>query len=100
MKTIEKSQNKFNKKYPDCIMFFRIGEFYESFYEDSKICSQISGLPLTFRDKPETGQFPLFSVPFYAFDSFVKKIIKAGYRIVICEQWGGERDYVRIIQPN
>ena len=105
--TIEKSQNKltlakkcydsFKKKYPEGILFFRMGEFYESFFEDSKICSQISGRPLTFRDKPEIGQFPLFSVPFHALDSFVKKIIKAGHKVVICEQCG-EKDYLKIIK--
>jgi hypothetical protein len=109
MKTIKKSQNKltaakkcydtFSKKFPDCIIFFRMGDSYESFYDDAESCSQISGQPLTFRDKPEAGHVPLFSVPFYDIDNFVKKITKAGHKVAICEQYK-QRDYIRTIQPN
>ncbi|MEN6386200.1 MAG: DNA mismatch repair protein MutS, partial [Phycisphaerales bacterium] len=96
----------FKKKYPDCIMFFRMGDFYETFYKDAQICSQVCGLTLTSRSKGE-NPIPLAGVPFHAVDGYLKKMIKAGYKVAVCEQIENpklaqgvvKRDVIRIITP-
>ncbi len=96
----------FKKKYPDCIMFFRMGDFYETFYKDAQICSQVCGLTLTSRSKGE-NPVPLAGMPFHAVDGYLKKMIKAGYKVAVCEQIENpklaqgvvKRDVIRIITP-
>ncbi|HLB74275.1 MAG TPA: DNA mismatch repair protein MutS [Sedimentisphaerales bacterium] len=100
-----KQFHAFKKKHPDCILFFRMGDFYETFYEDAKICSKICGLALTSRDKGK--QTPLAGVPYHAIDGYLKKMIQAGYRVAVCEQVEDpktakgvvKRDVVRIVTP-
>ncbi|MBN2268963.1 MAG: DNA mismatch repair protein MutS [Sedimentisphaerales bacterium] len=95
----------FKKQHPDCILFFRMGDFYETFYEDAKICSKVCGLALTSRDKGK--QTPLAGVPYHAIDGYLKKMIQAGYRVAVCEQVEDpktakgvvKRDVVRIVTP-
>jgi len=97
---------KFKEKYPDCILFFRMGDFYETFYEDAKICSRVLGLTLTSRDKG-TNPIPLAGVPYHAVEGYLKKMLQAGYRIAVCEQIEDpktakgvvKRDIVRIVTP-
>ena len=79
-----KQFHAFKKKHPDCILFFRMGDFYETFYEDAKICSKVCGLALTSRDRGK--QTPLAGVPYHAIDGYLKKMIQAGYRVAVCEQ--------------
>ena len=101
-----KQYDSFKKKYPDCIMFFRMGDFYETFYKDAQICSQVCGLTLTSRSKGE-NPVPLAGVPFHAVDGYLKKMIKAGYKVAVCEQVEDarlakgvvKRDVIRIITP-
>src|SRR4030043_236086 len=96
----------FKQKYPDCILFFRMGDFYETFYEDAKICSGVCGLTLTSRNKGE-NPVPLAGVPYHAVDGYLKKMIKAGYKVAVCEQIEDpklahgvvKRDVIRIITP-
>lgn len=96
----------FKKKYPDCILFFRMGDFYETFYKDAQICSQVCGLTLTSRSKGD-NPVPLAGVPFHAVDGYLKKVIKAGYKVAVCEQIEDpktakgvvKRDVIRIITP-
>jgi len=100
-----KQFHAFKKKHPDCILFFRMGDFYETFYEDAKICSKVCGLALTSRDKGR--QTPLAGVPYHAIDGYLKKMILAGYRVAVCEQVEDpktakgvvKRDVVRIVTP-
>jgi len=95
----------FKQKYPDCILFFRMGDFYETFYEDAKICAKVCGLALTSRDKNKST--PLAGVPYHAVDGYLKKMLQAGYRVAVCEQVEDpktakgvvKRDVVRIITP-
>ncbi|MBN2137878.1 MAG: DNA mismatch repair protein MutS [Sedimentisphaerales bacterium] len=95
----------FKQQHPDCILFFRMGDFYESFYEDARICSKVCGLTLTSRDKGK--QTPLAGVPYHAIDGYLKKMIQAGYRVAVCEQVEDpktakgvvKRDVVRIVTP-
>lgn len=101
-----KQYDTFKKKYPDCILFFRMGDFYETFYKDAQICSQVCGLTLTSRSKGE-NPVPLAGVPFHAVDGYLKKMIKAGYKVAVCEQIENpklaqgvvKRDVIRIITP-
>ncbi len=101
-----KQYDSFKKKYPDCILFFRMGDFYETFYKDAQICSQVCGLTLTSRSKGDSP-IPLAGVPFHAVDGYLKKMIKAGYKVAVCEQIENpklaqgvvKRDVIRIITP-
>ena len=70
--------HQFKQKYPDCIMFFRMGDFYETFYEDAKTCSKVLGLTLTSRDKGSDNPVPLAGVPWHAVDGYLRKMLQAG----------------------
>ena len=101
-----KQFSKFKRKYPDCILFFRMGDFYETFYEDAKTCSRVCGLTLTSRSKG-SNPIPLAGVPYHAVDGYLKKMLQAGYRVAVCEQVEDpktakgvvKRDVVRIVTP-
>jgi len=96
----------FKQKHPDCILFFRMGDFYETFYEDAKTCSKVLGLTLTSRSKG-SNPIPLAGVPYHAVDGYLKKMLQAGYRVAVCEQVEDpktakgvvKRDVVRIVTP-
>ncbi|MGA1980246.1 MAG: DNA mismatch repair protein MutS [Sedimentisphaerales bacterium] len=97
---------RFKQKYPDCILFFRMGDFYETFYEDAKICSRICGLVLTSRSKGN-NPIPLAGVPYHAVEGYLKKMLQAGCKVAVCEQVEDpklakgvvKRDIVRIVTP-
>ncbi|MHC4623665.1 MAG: DNA mismatch repair protein MutS [Planctomycetota bacterium] len=97
---------QFKQKYPDCVLFFRMGDFYETFYDDAKLCSKVCGLALTSRNKGD-NPIPLAGVPYHAVDGYLKKMIQAGYRVAVCEQVEDprtakgvvKRDIVRIVTP-
>jgi len=74
----------FKSQYPEAILFFRMGDFYETFYEDAKVCSKVLGIALTSRNKSE-NPVPLAGIPYHALDSYLNKMIKAGYKVAICE---------------
>ena len=80
-----KQFSRFKAKYPDCILFFRMGDFYETFYEDAKICSRVCGLTLTSRSKGE-NPVPLAGVPYHAVEGYLKKMLQAGFKVAVCEQ--------------
>jgi DNA mismatch repair protein MutS len=97
----------FKQQHADCILFFRMGDFYETFYEDAKTCSKVLGLTLTSRDKGSENPVPLAGVPYHAIDGYLKKMLQAGYRVAVCEQVEDpktakgvvKRDIVRIVTP-
>jgi DNA mismatch repair protein MutS len=101
-----KQFHQVKKKYPDAILFFRMGDFYETFYEDARTCSQVLGLALTSRNKGE-NPVPLAGVPYHAVDGYLKKMLQAGYKVAVCEQIEDpkiakgivKRDVVRIVTP-
>lgn len=97
---------KIKSKYSDCLLFFRLGDFYEFFLDDAKIGSEILGITLTSRPKGRDGRIPMAGVPFHAVDNYIGKLIKAGYKVAICEQISEpdkygivEREVVRVITP-
>ncbi len=74
------------RQHPDAILFFRMGDFYETFYEDAKIASRVLSIALTSRDKDRGQPVPLAGFPHHAIDTYLAKFIKAGYKVAICEQ--------------
>jgi len=93
-------------QYPDCLLFFRLGDFYELFMDDAKIGAEVLDITLTARDRGRDGKIPMAGVPFHAVDSYLSKLVKAGYKVAICEQvtepdGSGlvEREVVRIVTP-
>ena len=74
------------KQNPGCILFFRMGDFFELFEEDAVVASKILGLTLTSRNNGAAGETPLCGFPHHAADRYVPKMVAAGYRIAICEQ--------------
>jgi DNA mismatch repair protein MutS len=101
-----KQFHRFKQMHPDCILFFRMGDFYETFYEDAKTCSKVLGLTLTSRSKGK-NPIPLAGVPYHAVEGYLKKMLQAGYRVAVCEQIEDpktakgvvKRDIVRIVTP-
>ena len=95
------------EKYKDCILFFRLGDFYEMFFEDAELCSKVLELTLTGKDCGLEKRAPMCGVPYHACESYVAKLIENGYKVAICEQMTlpqkgvkvVDRDVVRIITP-
>ncbi len=73
---------------PDCLLFFRLGDFYEMFFEDAKIASRELNLALTTRDrnKDKEEQTPMCGVPFHSCEGYIARLVAKGYRVAICEQ--------------
>ena len=74
-----KEQNK------DCILFFRLGDFYEMFFDDAKIASKELELTLTGRDCGQKERAPMCGVPFHSYESYVARLVARGYKVAICE---------------
>jgi DNA mismatch repair protein MutS len=73
--------------HPDCIVFFRMGDFYETFFEDAKTVASALNITLTKRGKNEDGTgIPLAGIPYHALDNYLAKLIRQGYKVAICEQ--------------
>jgi DNA mismatch repair protein MutS len=97
------------ERHPDCILFFRMGDFYEMFFEDARLVSSLLSLTLTSRDRnlPEEERVPMCGVPYHSAEGYVAKLIQKGYRVAICEQTEDpaqakglvKRDIVRILSP-
>ena len=92
-----KQFHHFKDKYPDAILFFRMGDFYETFYKDAEICSKVLGLTLTSRSKG-ANPVPLAGVPFHAVDGYLKKMLQAGYKVAVCEQIEKPKDAVGVVK--
>ena len=80
--------NKIKQEMPDCILFFRLGDFYEMFNEDAVTASKELELTLTTRDrnKPEEERTPMCGVPYHAYESYVARLLAKGYKVAICDQ--------------
>jgi DNA mismatch repair protein MutS len=97
---------RLKSQYPDAILFFRMGDFYEMFYDDARTASKVLGLALTSRSKGE-GAVPMAGVPYHALDTYLAKMIRAGYRVAICDQVEDpalakglvKRDITRLVTP-
>ncbi len=95
------------EEYPDCLLFFRLGDFYEMFDEDARVASRELDLVLTTRDrgKPEEDQTPMCGVPYHSYESYLARLIAKGYKVAICEQMEDpakakglvEREVIRVV---
>lgn len=95
-------------KYPDTILLFRMGDFYETFDEDAKTTSKVLGITLTRRGKAgDVGETPLAGFPYHALETYLPKLLKAGLRVAVCEQLEDpkfakgivKRDVVEVVTP-
>jgi DNA mismatch repair protein MutS len=102
-----KQFHHFKQKYPDAVLFFRMGDFYETFHEDARTVSRVLGLVLTSRGKSAGNPIPLAGLPYHAVDGYLKKMLQAGYKVAVCEQVEDpkkakgvvKRDVVRVVTP-
>ena len=78
------------KQYPDIILLFRLGDFYETFDDDARIVSSVCDVVLTSRPVGADERVPLAGVPYHAIDGYIAKLINAGYKVAIAEQIGSE----------
>ncbi len=74
------------EQYPDSLLFFRMGDFYEMFFEDAQIASSVLDIALTSRSREAENAIPMAGVPFHSVDPYLGKLVAAGYRVAICEQ--------------
>ncbi|MFO7619228.1 MAG: DNA mismatch repair protein MutS [Thermoplasmata archaeon] len=99
--------NRMKADYPGTILFFRMGDFYETFGEDAVITSKVLDITLTTRGKVRGEKMPLAGIPYHALDAYLHKMVKAGYKVAICEQMEDpkkakgivKRDVIRIVSP-
>lgn len=95
------------RQYPDCIIFFRMGDFYEMFFEDAVTASKILEITLTSRNKGREDSIPLCGVPYHAASSYIAKLIGKGFKVAVCEQVEDpklakgvvKREVVRVVTP-
>jgi len=74
------------QKYPDKVVFFRMGDFYEMFFEDARIANEVLGLALTTRGEHLNEKVPLAGFPYHALDQYLDRMVRAGHQVAICEQ--------------
>ena len=106
---MQKQYRSLKEQNQDCILFFRLGDFYEMFNEDATLAARELDLTLTTRDrgKPKEEQTPMCGVPFHSVDSYIARLVQKGYKVAICEQMEDpalakglvERDITRIVTP-
>ncbi|HEX6172652.1 MAG TPA: DNA mismatch repair protein MutS [Candidatus Binatia bacterium] len=95
------------ERYHDAILFFRLGDFYEMFFEDAQTASRILDIALTSRHKSEESPVPLCGVPYHAAEPYIQKLLDAGHKVAVCEQVEDpktakgvvQREVVRVITP-
>ncbi len=98
---------KTKEEYKDCILFYRLGDFYEMFFEDALTASRELEITLTGKDCGQEERAPMCGIPFHAVDSYIAKLINKGYKVAICEQLEDpkqakgmvKRDVVRVVTP-
>ena len=94
-------------RFPDTILFFRLGDFYETFEHDAKIASQVLNITLTSRDMGKGMRVALAGIPHHAAEGYIARLVQAGHKVAICEQIGAaekgrsliERDVTRVVTP-
>ncbi len=101
---------EFKRQYPDYVLFFRMGDFYEMFWEDAKTAHRVLGVTLTSRSRGGLGAedaIPMAGVPFHSVDGYLRRMIAAGYKVALCEQMEDpatakgvvRREVVRLMTP-
>ena len=98
---------KTKEEYEDCILFYRLGDFYEMFFEDAETVSRELELTLTGKDCGLTERAPMCGVPFHAADNYINRLVEKGYKVAICEQMEDprlakgivKREVIRVVTP-
>ena len=98
---------RIKEEYPDTILLFRVGDFFETFEDDAKTASKILGITLTKRANGKAGKVPLAGFPHHAIDTYLPKLVHAGFRVAVCEQMENpkyakgivKRDVVEVVTP-
>ncbi|WP_420902948.1 DNA mismatch repair protein MutS [Staphylococcus succinus] len=98
---------KIKSQYQDCLLFFRLGDFYEMFFDDAKEASRVLEITLTKRDAKKEDPIPMCGVPYHSADGYIETLINNGYKVAICEQMEDakqtkgmvRREVVRIVTP-
>jgi DNA mismatch repair protein MutS len=98
--------SEIKKQFTDCLLFYRMGDFYELFLEDAHIGARVLNITLTGKANGKGGKIPMAGVPYHAVDAYLAKLVNAGYKVAICEQLSPpnkkglvKRDVVRIVTP-
>ncbi|MBX6342621.1 MAG: DNA mismatch repair protein MutS, partial [Thermomicrobiaceae bacterium] len=94
------------RQYPDVILFFRMGDFYETFDEDARIAASVLDITLTSREMGRGNRIPMAGIPYHAAESYIARLVRAGHKVAICEQMGEptgrdlvERRVTRVVTP-
>ena len=95
------------KAYPDCLLFYRLGDFYEMFFEDARLASKELELTLTGKECGLEERAPMCGVPFHAADSYINRLVKRGYKVAVAEQMEDpklakglvKREVIRVVTP-
>ena len=102
---LRKQYLQIKKRFPDVIVFFRLGDFYETFDEDARITSRELEIVLTSREMGKGQKVPLAGIPYHALENYLSRLISRGYKVAICEQMTPpgkglvERDVIRVVTP-
>ncbi len=106
---MQRQYHEIKERNQDCILFFRLGDFYEMFDEDARLAARELDLTLTTRDrgKPQEEQTPMCGVPFHSVDAYIARLVAKGYKVAICDQMEDpatakgivEREVTRIVTP-
>ncbi len=102
---LRKQYLQIKKRFPDAIVFFRLGDFYETFDEDARITSRELEIVLTSREMGKGYKVPLAGIPYHALENYLARLINRGYKVAICEQMSQpgkglvERDVIRVVTP-
>jgi DNA mismatch repair protein MutS len=103
---VRKQYLEIKRQYPDAILFFRLGDFYETFDHDAEIASQELDIVLTSRNVAKGDRVPMAGIPHHAAENYLMRLIDKGYHVAICEQVGNgpvqglfPREVVRVVTP-
>src|SRR5512147_1332155 len=103
---IRKQYLEIKRQYPDAILFFRLGDFYETFDQDAETASRELDIVLTSRNVAKGSRVPMAGIPYHAVENYLARLIEKGYHVAICEQVGDQpikglfpREVVRVVTP-
>ena len=107
MTPLMRQYTQIKSQYPDAILFFRMGDFYEMFNEDAKVASRALQISLTKRGKSDGMDIPLCGFPYHAAEPYIAKLIRQGYKVAVCEQVEDpkkakgivKREVIRVVTP-
>src|SRR5882757_8054466 len=99
--------NSIKEQVPNALLFFRLGDFYEMFFEDAVVASRELEITLTSRNKEKGAAIPMCGVPFHAAEGYISKLIRRGYKVAICDQMEDarlakqlvRREVTRVVTP-